>query len=126
VRDTLTVRYTAGEIALAEVVHEAGCGLQGVQGDECPAPPWCCAPDYMKATCLDGVRRAMAGETPEQHHQAWCDWKRRRHGWVYGDRKDEDAKPHPTHPCLVPYDQLPREQQVKDMVFLAIVRELAS
>jgi len=118
---TLTVRYTAEEIALAEVVHEAGRGLQNVQGDECPAPPWCCAPDYMKATCLDGVRRAMAGETPEQHHEAWCEFKR-RDGWTWGPVKDPVAK---THPCLRPWRELPREQQVKDMVFLAVVRELA-
>jgi hypothetical protein len=114
--------YTAGEIAAAQVVHEAIRSLQDVQGDEAPSPPWCCASEHVRATCLDGVRRAMAGETPEQHHQAWCDWKR-RHGWTYGDRKDEVAR---THPCLVPYAMLPREQQVKDMVFLAVVRALMS
>lgn len=125
VHDLLTAQYTAEEIALAEVVHEATCALQDVQGDECPAPPWACAPDYMKATCLDGVRRAMAGETPEQHHEAWCEFKR-RDGWVYGPVKDAEAKPHPTHPCLRPWRELPRHQQVKDMVFLAVVEALAS
>lgn len=120
--DVLTAQYTAEEIALAEVVHEAACALQDVQGDECPAPPWACAPGYMKATCLDGVRRAMAGETPEQHHEAWCE-RLRADGWTWGPVKNPVAK---THPCLRPWRELPRHQQVKDMVFLAVVKAMAS
>lgn len=118
--DLLTMEYTAEEIALAEVVHTAACALQDVQGDECPAPPWACAPAYMQATCLDGVRRAMAGETAEQHHEAWCEFKRAA-GWTYGPVKDAEKK---THPCLVPFGELPRHQQVKDTVFLAVVRAM--
>lgn len=117
--------YTAEEIRIARIVHKANCGLQDVQGDEAPSLPWECESDHVKATCLDGVRRALAGETPAQHHEAWCEFKRAA-GWVYGPVKDADAKPHPTHPCLVPYDELPRHQQVKDMVFIAVVRALAS
>ena len=30
-----------------------------------------------------------------------------------------------THPCMVPFDQLPEWQQKKDKLFLAIVRALA-
>ena len=108
--DTLAGQYTDEEIALAKIVHEAARGLQDVQGDECPAPPWACAPAYMQATCLDGVRRAMAGETPEQHHEAWCEFKRER-DWTWGPVKSEDLK---THPCLVPFGELPAYQQAKD------------
>jgi hypothetical protein len=64
----------------------------------------------------------MAGETPEQHHEAWRA-RLTALGWVYGERKDYEAR---THPCLRPWRELPREQQVKDMVFLAVVRELTS
>lgn len=35
----------------------------------------------------------------------------RQAGWRYGPRKDNDAK---THPCLVPYAQLPPDEQDKD------------
>ena len=118
----VTAWYTAAEIRAAQVVHEAIRALQYVQGDDAPSPPWHCAPDHLKATCLDGIRRALAGETPEQHHEAWCEWKR-RHGWVLGDRKDDDAR---THPCLKPYRDLPRHQQVKDLVFLAVAREMTA
>lgn len=120
--DTLTGQYTAEEIAIAEVAHVAFCGLQSVQGDESPAPPWACAPEEMKAACLDGVRRAMAGETPGQHHEAWCERLRAR-GWTWGPVKDYEAK---THPNLRPWRELPREQQVKDRVFLVVVQEMAA
>ena len=42
-------------------------------------------------------------------------------GWVYGEHKDEQRK---THPCIVPYDELPAAQRAKDALFLANVRAL--
>ena len=42
-------------------------------------------------------------------------------GWVYGEVKDVEKK---THPCLVPFDQLPLFQQKKDKLFSAIVDAL--
>jgi hypothetical protein len=51
---------------------------------------------------------------------AWCRSKV-ADGWVFGPVKDADAK---THPCLVPYDALPREQQRKDALFVAVVNAL--
>ncbi|XUM24954.1 RyR domain-containing protein [Bradyrhizobium oligotrophicum S58] len=44
-----------------------------------------------------------------------------RAGWVHGEVKDADAK---THPCIVPFDQLPRVQQAKDKLFRAVVAAL--
>lgn len=44
-------------------------------------------------------------------------------GWVYGEVKDPAAK---THPCIVPFDQLPPEQQFKDRLFATIVRTCLS
>ena len=34
----------------------------------------------------------------------------------------EDAK---THPCMMPFNELPREQQMKDRLFIGIVRALS-
>jgi hypothetical protein len=46
----------------------------------------------------------------------------RADGWRYGEAKDEGAK---THPCPVPFAELPEDQQRKDALFVAIVQALA-
>ncbi len=53
-------------------------------------------------------------------HNSWLQEKI-EDGWVYGPIKDATAK---THPCIVPYEQLPPEQQKKDALFSAIVNAL--
>jgi hypothetical protein len=40
-------------------------------------------------------------------------------GWVYGEVKDPEKK---EHPCLVEYEELPKDQQAKDSLFIAVVR----
>ena len=42
-------------------------------------------------------------------------------GWVYGEVKDAEKK---THPCIVPFEELPEFQQKKDALFCAIVDSL--
>ena len=59
---------------------------------------------------------------PEQQHEAWREDKR-RDGWVYGVVKDPAAK---THPCMVPYADLPESQRRKDALYLAVVRAMAA
>lgn len=73
-----------------------------------------------RASVISGVERALAGATPEQLHDAWCQFQEAA-GWVYGEVKDPVAK---LHPCLVPYDQLESDQRTKDQFFLAIVESL--
>ena len=76
-------------------------------------------PDIRRNVIL-GVRNARHGMTPAEHHQAWVEDKL-AHGWRYGSDKDPERK---THPCLVSFDQLPRYQQDKNRLFIAIVRAL--
>lgn len=83
--------------------------------------PWESAPDWQKESAIKGVNAALGGVTDEELHQLWCDSKH-QDGWVYGEVKDAAAK---THPCLVPYDQLPFEQRTKDTLFRTIVESLA-
>ncbi|MFJ6566645.1 RyR domain-containing protein [Streptomyces sp. NPDC091292] len=106
----------------ARVCHAANRAWQIATGDPAVSPPWDDAPDWQRASAIDGVRKAQAGTTGEELHQAWCDFKN-RDGWVYGPVKDEAAK---THPCLVPYHELPVEQRRKDALFAAIVAALTS
>jgi hypothetical protein len=73
---------------------------------------------------MEGVARLLApgGKLlgPQASHEAWSK-NRLAHGWVYGEKKDLDAK---THPCLVPFDQLPVDQQAKDFLFVALTRTI--
>ena len=107
---------------IARVVHAANRELQIIQGDPVPSPPWDEAPDYQVREAVAGVREVIDNPelTAEQSHQLWMD-RMRADGWVYGAVKDATQK---THPTLLPFGALPREQQLKDRLFIAIVRAL--
>lgn len=108
------------EIAAA-AAHMANRAVCIAIGDASQAP-WEDAPEWQRESARRGVEVALSGCTPEEQHDAWSREKLAA-GWVYGPVKDTDAK---THPCLVPYTELPREQQVKDMVYGATVRSMAA
>lgn len=82
-------------------------------------PEWEDAPDWQKDSCRAGVRAVLNGdaETPAQQHELWMKQKL-DNGWRFGPTKDAERK---THPCLLPYEQLPLEQRVKDHLFRASV-----
>jgi hypothetical protein len=109
-------------VDIAAVCHEANRALCAVNGDH-SQPSWIAAPEWQRASAIDGVLHAYAfpDATPEDSHNNWMAGKI-ADGWVYGEVKDTVAK---THPCMVPFDQLPEWQQKKDKLFLAIVRALA-
>ncbi|MBM4525166.1 hypothetical protein GS462_11160 [Rhodococcus hoagii] len=106
---------------IARVTHEANRAIQIATSDPAVSPHWEEAPAWQRESALDGVQKALAGATAEQLHESWCDFKRAA-GWVLGQAKDEALR---THPCLVPYAELPDEQRKKDAVFAAIVTALA-
>ena len=108
---------------IARVVHEANRAVQIIQDDPTipVSPPWDDLDDETKASALDGVVAVQGGANPRQSHENWAAFKV-AHGWVLGPVKDEVKK---EHPLLVPYDELPAEQQVKDGLFGAIVSALS-
>lgn len=103
---------------IARVCHEAIRVLQDFANDLAPSPSWEDAPDWQKASTREGVEKALLGATPEDLHNSWVAFKI-ADGWRFGFTKDAERK---THPCIVPYKQLPAEQKVKDQMFQAIVR----
>lgn len=116
---TLNTRVVA---QIAKVCHEANRAYcEGVLGDTSQVP-WSVAPNWQQQSAIEGVSKIITGEitTPEEAHDAWAASKI-ADGWVYGPQKDADRK---THPCLVPYLELPVEQRLKDKLFFAIVRAL--
>lgn len=88
-------------------------------------PSWIDAPQWQKGSALNGVTNAIenylsTGEwlTPQQSHENWLKHKE-SDGWVYGDVKNPDKK---EHPCMKPYNELPKEQQAKDALFMTVVK----
>lgn len=81
---------------------------------------WDKAPQWQKDSAIDGVRFLVNNieATAEDIHENWMKAKK-ADGWRFGIAKDAYAK---THPCLIPYNFLPAEQQMKDTLFISIVR----
>lgn len=106
----------------AKICHEANRAICAAAGDDSQVS-WEDAPEWQRESARRGV--IFAQHNPEAsaatQHEAWMADKL-QDGWVYGPEKDPEKK---THPCLVPYDELPFEQRVKDHVFRAIVRASA-
>lgn len=105
---------------IAQICHDANTSLCHAIGE--PASYWERAPAWQQESALRGVAYALdhPDATPEFQHNAWLADKV-MDGWTYGPVKDATAK---THPCMVPYPQLPPAQQAKDHLFLAIVQAL--
>lgn len=104
---------------IARVCHEANRALQAINGEEV-GPEWDDAPKWMRDSAEDGVTNIIAGATPRESHENWMRY-RAADGWVYGEVKDESLK---THPCMVPYDDLPYSQRIKDSLFHGVVHAL--
>lgn len=43
-------------------------------------------------------------------HEVWAE-TRIKQGWTYGEQRNDDLK---THPCIIPYDELPEEEKEYD------------
>lgn len=84
--------------------------------------PWASAPEWQRASTKNSVLGVIGGETLEQSHERWLAEKT-ADGWRRGPIKDSRAK---EDPRVVPYADLPPEQQRKIKVFVAVVQAMAS
>lgn len=107
---------------IAKVCHEANRGYCKALGDDSQLP-WEEAPQWAKNSAINGVRFHLDNPNagPSGSHENWLKEKEKE-GWKYGATKDPEKK---EHPCYVPYDQLPKEQQAKDYIFTSIVKTLS-
>ena len=102
---------------IAELCHQVNKAYCESLGDF-SQPNWENAPEWQKKSAINGVEYHLTNENtkPEDSHNSWLKEKE-ADGWKYGKIKDPVKK---EHPCFVPYEQLPKEQQAKDYIFKAI------
>lgn len=124
---TITKLETATRIfGIARICHDANRAYCLSIGDT-SQPTWESAPDWQRTSAVNGVKAHLeslaAGIEPDPawSHKLWLKEKNAT-GWIYGPEENPAKK---EHPCMVPFEDLPREQQLKDRLFAAIVKVLA-
>jgi len=106
------VCYAANK-ALGAILGEG----RGLSWDECGTEK--------KLSTMAGVRYALdsPGEvSPQRIHEEWMVDKMVK-GWQYGLEEKIEGDIH-YHPCMLNWEDLPPEQKLKDILFLAIVNAL--
>jgi hypothetical protein len=117
------VPFSVGQVdTMAICAHETNRAYCASIGDKSQVP-WDRAPANIRQSAIDGVVHILNNPsgTPEDSHNNWLKFKE-QDGWVYGEVKDLEKK---THPCCVPYSELPQEQRVKDIIFRSVVMGMA-
>lgn len=106
---------------IAQVAHEINKAYCLALGDVSQTS-WEVAPDWQKESAINGVNFHIANPEAgaDSSHNSWMKEKVDA-GWVYGPVKNADAK---THPCIVPFEHLPKEQRAKDYLFKQVVHSL--
>lgn len=106
---------------IARVAHEVNRAYCQALGDNSQLP-WEEAPQWQRDWVMLGVRLHIDNPNagPEASHESWMAQKVAE-GWVYGPEKRPETK---QHHCILPFEQLPREQQAKGFLFPAVVHAL--
>lgn len=109
--------------SIAYICHEVNRAYCEATGD-LSQPTWENAEHWQSESAIAGVKAVIKRlendepVTPEASHLNWSAHKESE-GWKYGPVKDTAKK---EHPCLVPYEELPAEQRIKDHLFIAVVK----
>ena len=108
-------------LCIAKVCHQANKAWCETVGDN-SQKDWAEAEQWQRDSAIKGVEFKLANPSAgkDAQHNAWMADKI-NDGWVFGEVKDAEKK---THPCIVPFEQLPEFQQKKDALFCAIVDAL--
>jgi len=54
--------------------------------------------------------RPLVEQMAKNVHEVWAE-TRIKQGWTYGELRNDELK---THPCLIPYEELPEEEKEYD------------
>lgn len=106
---------------IAELAHEMNRTYCESIGDMSQVS-WDDAPEWQRESALLGVMAIIDNPSmsPEESHESWMALKEEE-GWVYGPTKNAL---HKTHPCMVPYEKLPLNQRIKDLLFTTTVKTM--
>lgn len=106
-------------LTAAKAAHEVNRAYCIGLGDQSQTP-WIDAQQWQRDSAIDGAQ-AIADDPNLPHESSHVGWMKQKldDGWEYGPVKDPDKK---EHPCLVPYEDLPSDQQHKDALFGHTVR----
>lgn len=106
---------------IAQVCHEINRSFC-IAMDDFSQLPWDEAPEWQKESAINGVEFHLANPSASAaaSHDSWLTEKL-ENGWKLGHVKDANEK---THPCILPFSQLPKEQQAKDYLFRQVVHSL--
>lgn len=110
-------------VDVAQLAHENNRVYCSIIGDPIPVP-WALLTSGEQNNLVEAVKAAhtdfrngvVALDTALNSHNRWMTSKL-KDGWKYGPVKDDTKK---EHPCLLPLEELPVLQQIKDLFFLAI------
>jgi len=98
---------------LVHALNNSICALNGEQQIE-----WEDAPMYMREGLQLAIKHGFEhGVDPRKGHEDWMT-SRIAEGWTLGPVKSIENK---ISPCLIPYDDLPYHQRVKDSVRAGVV-----
>lgn len=105
--------------AIAKMCHEVNRAYCSALREE--QPSWEMAPQWQIDSAIKGVAfHILNPDAPASaSHDSWMAEKVVA-GWKYGKVKNANKK---EHPCMVPFHHLPAEQQAKDHIFSAIVKQ---
>lgn len=110
---------TEGELeGIAGMAHNANRSYCQSLGDSSQSE-WNSAPEWQKESVRVGVDFVLNNpDAPASaNHDSWMESKR-IDGWSYGPVKGPDNK---RHPCMIPFAELSSDQQIKDILFRAVV-----
>lgn len=104
---------------IAKIAHEVNRAWCEYNRDDSQLP-WEDAPDWQRVSAISGVN--FHRDNPDAGDSASHDnWMKEKieDGWIYNPSKIPERK---LHPCIVPFEELPRDQQFKDKLFRTICR----
>lgn len=112
----------ASILIAAKTAHEINRQFQLYNKELNPSVPWSLASKAIQESAISGMRAIISEPdlTSEELHNKWYEFKKAQ-GYTYGKIKDDELK---THPCMVPYWDLPADQRFKDKLFRTIAKNL--